>query len=432
MREIFTLLIIACSLACGRPQPSAAGDGDLGAPVVVLAASGSADSPLTGPDRENFVRSAIANCSATMRKHHPEVAAPKAKTFCACLAGKEADVTTPADIAYIGANHALSPQYQQRVDPLNEACKAEAAAAAQPAPAVAGTPLAGEARANFIRNALTSCQTSMPRAHPEMGAAAVNIFCNCLAIKEADVMTTADAAYVEAHHEASPDYMQRVEPLIPVCRQVANAAKGAQPGPTAAAAPPTAASGLVGTDRDTFVQQYTSGCLGNIKKENPEVPAATAKAFCDCMANKGAGVMSPADVRYLMTHDAATPEQHKRMEHFAPGCKSAALAGAAAPQPQPASQGLAGADREAYVQQYLTGCTASMQNDNPGVMEEVAKTFCGCLASKGADITTPAEFAGIKAHGATPAQRQRMVPFAPACRELALQGAAARNPPPAR
>lgn len=110
------------------------------------------------------------------------------------------------------------------------------------------------------------------------------------------------------------------------------------------------------------------------------------------------------------------------LESFAKTVQGAPTAAPPAPSAGASAQGLTGADRKAYVEEYVTGCIASMQKENPDVSATVAKTFCGCLAEKGADATTAAEYVEIRAHGPTPEQRQRMVPFAVVCRKLAVQG----------
>lgn len=99
-------------------------------PLAVSAAfalsAGGAAAQLAGPDRASFIQSSIASCSATVKQNHPEIPPATITTYCTCMANKEADMTTPADLAYIAAHNAATPEYTQKVQALGPACNAAA------------------------------------------------------------------------------------------------------------------------------------------------------------------------------------------------------------------------------------------------------------------------------------------------------------------
>jgi len=94
--------------------------------VGIALGPGIAFAQLTGTGRDDFVAGSIKSCSATAAKNHPEIPAERASTFCSCMAEAEADITTPADIAYVKQNRVTSPDYRQRVLALAPACNARA------------------------------------------------------------------------------------------------------------------------------------------------------------------------------------------------------------------------------------------------------------------------------------------------------------------
>ena len=104
------------------------------AAVAVLAAGGAARAgggeftvaQLSGPERQSFVQSSIGSCSATVKQNHPEIPAKTVSTYCTCMANKEADITTQADIDYINQHNAATEEYTRRVQALAPACNAEA------------------------------------------------------------------------------------------------------------------------------------------------------------------------------------------------------------------------------------------------------------------------------------------------------------------
>ena len=91
---------------------------------VGLAASNGefAVAQLTGSDRDAFVQSSIQSCTSTATQQNPTVPAATITTYCTCMAGKEADMTTPADVAYMAQHHAATEEYTKRVEQLAASC----------------------------------------------------------------------------------------------------------------------------------------------------------------------------------------------------------------------------------------------------------------------------------------------------------------------
>ena len=78
--------------------------------------------------------------------------------------------------------------------------------------------LAGDDRAQFITGSFEACNGAATRDHPEIAAAAVKTYCQCMAEKEADMTTQADIDYVNAHQVGSDDYKARILGLAPACQ----------------------------------------------------------------------------------------------------------------------------------------------------------------------------------------------------------------------
>ena len=89
-------------------------------------ASGTAFAQLSGANRDAFVESSISSCTSTIQQNSPGVPAAAITSYCTCMANKEADMTTPDDVAYMSEHHAATPDYTQRVQNLAPACKAAA------------------------------------------------------------------------------------------------------------------------------------------------------------------------------------------------------------------------------------------------------------------------------------------------------------------
>jgi len=97
---------------------------------LVLAAlvfgSAAAQAQLTGAPREEFINGSFGACTDAATRDHPEIAAAAVKTYCQCMAEKEADMTTQADIDYINANKAGSDDYKARIQALAPVCQEKA------------------------------------------------------------------------------------------------------------------------------------------------------------------------------------------------------------------------------------------------------------------------------------------------------------------
>ena len=78
--------------------------------------------------------------------------------------------------------------------------------------------LSGDDRVQFIKGSFEACNSAATRDHPEIAAAAVNTYCQCMAEKEADMTTQADIDYVNAHQVGSDDYKARIMALAPACQ----------------------------------------------------------------------------------------------------------------------------------------------------------------------------------------------------------------------
>ena len=83
---------------------------------------------LTGAELQAFVETSIKSCSDAVHKNHPTVAARTIEAYCTCMADAEVDITTDADIEYMGTHNAASEDYTARVRALAPACNAKAGA----------------------------------------------------------------------------------------------------------------------------------------------------------------------------------------------------------------------------------------------------------------------------------------------------------------
>ena len=81
---------------------------------------------LTGGYRTQFINSSIAACNRAVTRDHPEIAANKVATYCQCMAEKEADITSRADIDYVSQYHIASADYQARILAVAPACRTQA------------------------------------------------------------------------------------------------------------------------------------------------------------------------------------------------------------------------------------------------------------------------------------------------------------------
>jgi hypothetical protein len=98
--------------------------------ILALAAlagnCGTALAQLSGDDRAQFVKGSFDACNGAATRDHPEIAADAVKTYCQCMAEKEADMTTQADIDYVNAHQVGSDDYKARIMELAPACQAQA------------------------------------------------------------------------------------------------------------------------------------------------------------------------------------------------------------------------------------------------------------------------------------------------------------------
>ena len=88
--------------------------------------SGAARAQLSGDDRDQFIKGSFEACNGAAVRDHPEIASDKVKTYCQCMAEKEADMTTQADIDYVNAHQVGSDDYKARIMALAPACQAQA------------------------------------------------------------------------------------------------------------------------------------------------------------------------------------------------------------------------------------------------------------------------------------------------------------------
>jgi hypothetical protein len=99
-------------------------------PVLALLAAtlcaGGAAAQLAGADRENFVGSSIRGCTETAVRDKLPIPPDTMKQFCTCMADKQADMTTQADLDYYGAHQSLSDDYGKRVAALAPDCRTAA------------------------------------------------------------------------------------------------------------------------------------------------------------------------------------------------------------------------------------------------------------------------------------------------------------------
>jgi hypothetical protein len=93
--------------------------------TVTLLSGPSAMAQLTGQDRNSFVQGSIERCFADPQLH-PGIAPNSLNAYCACMAYKEADITTPADWAYMTTYHTAPPGFSERVRAFASGCGATA------------------------------------------------------------------------------------------------------------------------------------------------------------------------------------------------------------------------------------------------------------------------------------------------------------------
>jgi hypothetical protein len=90
---------------------------------LALAFSTAARAQMTGAARDLFVASSVKGCTEGAAQEKLTVPPDKMSAFCACMANKQADMTTKDDLDYYGRHQALSEGYSKRVAALAPACR---------------------------------------------------------------------------------------------------------------------------------------------------------------------------------------------------------------------------------------------------------------------------------------------------------------------
>jgi hypothetical protein len=99
--------------------------------VVVVTTSGflggiETHAQITGPLREGFIKNASESCVAAVRKDNSALPETGAQAYCVCMATAQADITTPADVAYMNEHSTASDDYRRRLQPLAARCSTSA------------------------------------------------------------------------------------------------------------------------------------------------------------------------------------------------------------------------------------------------------------------------------------------------------------------
>lgn len=81
------------------------------------------------------------------------------------------------------------------------------------------------------------------------------------------------------------------------------------------------ADGLKGPLRSAFVAKSARSCTRKTHKDNPDVPLATIKDFCACIAEGEADATSEADIAYLDEHRKASDDYRDRIGRVVGACK---------------------------------------------------------------------------------------------------------------
>jgi hypothetical protein len=108
------------------------GNAVLAGVALAIAALSVSSSPaaarLAGAELQAFIETSIKSCSDSVHKNHPNVPAKTIEIYCRCMADAEVDITTDADIEYMGTHDAPTEDYTARVRTLAPACNAKAGA----------------------------------------------------------------------------------------------------------------------------------------------------------------------------------------------------------------------------------------------------------------------------------------------------------------
>lgn len=90
---------------------------------LTLLGLSAARAQLSGPDRDLFVGSSIKGCTQGAAEEKLTIPPDQMSAFCACMANKQADMTTKADLDYYGRHQSLSDDYSKRVAALAPICR---------------------------------------------------------------------------------------------------------------------------------------------------------------------------------------------------------------------------------------------------------------------------------------------------------------------
>ncbi len=72
--------------------------------------------------------------------------------------------------------------------------------------------------------------------------------------------------------------------------------------------------------------------------------------------------------------------------------------------------------RESFIKNSSASCMAAVVRDNPALPETKIQTYCVCMATAQADITTPEDVAYMNEHGkASGDYQRRLLPLATRC-----------------
>lgn len=94
--------------------------------AALCVASAPAAARLTGDALQAFIETSIKSCSDSIHKTHPQVSAKTVEIYCRCMAEAEVDITTDADIEYMGTHREPTKDYAARIRALAPACNAKA------------------------------------------------------------------------------------------------------------------------------------------------------------------------------------------------------------------------------------------------------------------------------------------------------------------
>ena len=79
-------------------------------------------------------------------------------------------------------------------------------------------------------------------------------------------------------------------------------------------------AGLVGADRQTFVDSSLKSCSDSVHKNQPQILANKVETYCSCMAEAEADMTTDADVEYMSAHNEPPKGYRERVLALAPAC----------------------------------------------------------------------------------------------------------------